>query len=73
MCFFLWKRGAPPQEEDAPVECREPKLSLQRKLLHGEGRGRGGCGPESKFQKHRDIWQQIPLHFLSPAEESLIF
>lgn len=35
-------------------------------------RGEGGCGPESKFQKHRDIWQQIPLHFLSPAEESLI-
>lgn len=36
------------------------------------GEGEGGCGPESKFKKHRDIWQQIPLHFLSPAEESLI-
>lgn len=38
--FFLnGKRGTPPQEEDAPVECREPRLSLQRKLLHSEGRG----------------------------------
>lgn len=61
------EKGTPPQEEDAPVECREPRLSLERKLLHGEGRGR--CGLESKFQKHRDIWQQIPLHFLSPGKE----
>lgn len=52
--FFLWKRGAPPQEEDAPVECREPKLSLQRKLLHGEGRegggGGGGVGLRASFK-----------------------
>lgn len=34
--------------------------------------GRGGVGLRASFQKHRDIGQQIPLHFLSPAEESLI-
>lgn len=31
------EKGTPPQEEDAPVECREPRLSLERKLFHGEG------------------------------------
>lgn len=25
-----------------------------------------------RFQKHRDIWQQIPPHFLRPGRESLI-
>lgn len=46
------EKGTPPQEEDAPVECREPRLSLERKLLHGEGRGRreGRCGPENSFK-----------------------
>lgn len=38
------EKGTPPQEEDAPVECREPRLSLERKLFHGEGGGRGGGG-----------------------------
>lgn len=34
----------------------------------GRGRGGGGAGWDvgSKFEKHRDISQQIPLHFLSP-------
>lgn len=44
------ERGTPPQEEDAPVECREPRRSPERKLLHGEGGGRHGA-PEH-FQKH---------------------
>lgn len=45
------EKGTPPQEEDAPVECREPRLSLERKLLHGEGRGgRGGVGPRASFK-----------------------
>lgn len=43
------EKGTPPQEEDAPVECREPRLSLQRKLLHGQG-SRGRCGLESSFK-----------------------
>lgn len=34
-------------------------------------RGGGGVGLRASFQKHRDIGQQIPLHFLSPAEEPL--
>lgn len=34
------EKGTPPQEEDAPVECREPRLSLERKLFHGGGRRR---------------------------------
>lgn len=63
------EKGTPPQEEDAPVECREPRLSLERKLLHGEGgeAGKEG-GLESSFKNTRDIWQQIPLHFLSPGK-----
>lgn len=67
------EKGTPPQEEDAPVESGEPRLGLQRKWLArwGEGRGGGGGGGAgwdvgSKFEKHRDISQQIPLHFLSP-------
>lgn len=45
------EKGTPPQEEDAPVECREPKLSLERKLLHGEWRRRvGGFGLKSSFK-----------------------
>lgn len=58
------EKGTPPQEEDAPVECREPRLSLERKLLHGDGRGEGGgggagvggevCWLESSF-KNREI------------------
>lgn len=51
------EKGTPPQEEDAPVECREPRLSLERTLFHGEGgvevegvkRG-GRCGLESSFK-----------------------
>lgn len=62
--------GTPPQEEDAPVESGEPRLGLQRKWLTWWGReaGVGGVGWDvgSKFEKHRDISQQIPLHFLSP-------
>ena len=43
------EKGTPPQEEDAPVECREPRLSLERKLFHGErGVGGGGGGVDSK-------------------------
>lgn len=47
------EKGTPPQEEDAPVECREPRLSLERKL---EGRRREGGGVEpravSKTQRY---------------------
>lgn len=42
------EKGTPPQEEDAPVECREPRLSLERKLLRGEGRG--GVGSRASFK-----------------------
>lgn len=45
------EKGTPPQEEDAPVECREPRLSLERKLFHGEGGGRGGGG-----EKGGEVW-----------------
>lgn len=48
---FLMEKGTPPQEEDAPVECREPRLSLERKLFHGEGGGRGGGG-----EKGGEVW-----------------
>lgn len=34
-------------------------------------RGGGGVGSSASF-KNRDIWQRIPLHFLSPGKESLI-
>lgn len=66
---FLMETGTPPQEEDAPVESGEPRLGLQRKWLTRWGRGGGlevGWDVGSKFEKHRDISQQIPLHFLSP-------
>lgn len=43
------EKGTPPQEEDAPVECREPRLSLERKLLYGEGGG-GRYGLESSLK-----------------------
>lgn len=68
------EKGTPPQEEDAPVESREPRLGLERKSLRGERQGRRGGGWDvgSEFKKHRDISQQIPLHFLSPGKESLI-
>lgn len=69
------EKGTPPQEEDAPVECREPRLSLERKSLHGEGRGGGreeggGVGPRavSKTQRYLaanssalpESWQRVP-------------
>lgn len=68
---FLMETGTPPQEEDAPVESGEPRLGLQRKRLTRWGRREvGGIGVGwdvgSEFEKHRDISQQIPLHFLSP-------
>ena len=67
---FLMEKGTPPQEEDAPVECREPRLSLERKLLHGEGRRRvGGVGSRtvSKTQRYLaanssalpESWQRV--------------
>lgn len=64
------EKGTPPQEEDAPVECREPRLSLERKLLHGEGRGEEVWAPEqvSKTQRYLaanssalpESWQRVP-------------
>ena len=64
------EKGTPPQEEDAPVECREPRLSLERKLLHGEGRRGGGVGSRavSKTQRYLaansfalpESWQRVP-------------
>lgn len=52
--FFFIERGTPPQEEDAPVECREPRLSLERKLLYGATRMGGGVGSKalSKTQRY---------------------
>lgn len=67
---FLMEKGTPPQEEDAPVECREPRLSLERKLLHGEGRGGEVWAREqvSKTQRYLaansfalpESWQRVP-------------
>lgn len=69
---FLMEKGTPPQEEDAPVESREPKLSLERKLLHGEGRRDGvevgGSRAVSKTQRYLaanssalpESWQRVP-------------
>lgn len=67
------EKGTPPQEEDAPVECREPRLSLERKLFHGEGGGvkrEGGVGLKavSKTQRYLaanssalpESWQRVP-------------
>lgn len=61
------EKGTPPQEEDAPVECREPKLSLERKSLHGEGRRREGGRAVSKTQRYLaanssalpESWQRV--------------
>lgn len=66
------EKGTPPQEEDAPVESREPRLGLERKSLCGERQGRRGGGWDvgSEFQKQRyltanssalpESWQRVP-------------
>lgn len=65
---FLMEKRTPPQEEDAPVESREPRLSLQRKLFHG---GRGRCGLQSSF-KNTEISGSKFLHTSCvPAESPL--
>lgn len=68
----MLEKGTPPQEEDAPVECREPRLSLERKLFHREGRRRGRVGvgmkAVSKTQRYLaanssglpESWQRVP-------------
>lgn len=47
---------------------RGAKARPAEEVARSVGRGSGGVGWDvgSKFEKHRDISQQIPLHFLSP-------